>query len=166
VAPVLKWVKKDNEQEIKQAFVKTLAVRSKGPEAKELADTYFFETLVRVHRAGEGAPFTGLKPEGTELEPAVAEADKALDKGSASDLIKMLTQDVSAGISRRFAEVTENKATANTSPAAGRAYVASYVEFVHYVESLHQAALGSAANHAEGAPEPAAHREAKAEANH
>jgi hypothetical protein len=43
-------------------FTKTLAVRKQSKEAKELADMYFFETLVRIHCAGEGAPYTGLKP--------------------------------------------------------------------------------------------------------
>ncbi|MHC4687312.1 MAG: DUF6448 family protein [Planctomycetota bacterium] len=66
VTPILKWV-------------------SKGPEAKELADMYFFETLVRLHRAGEGAPYTGLKPAGADLDPAVVQADKALDRGSVED---------------------------------------------------------------------------------
>lgn len=62
VTPVLKWVKKENEAQIKAAFTKTLAVRAKGPEARELADQFFFETLVRVHRAGEGAPSPGSSP--------------------------------------------------------------------------------------------------------
>jgi len=58
VTPVLKWVKKEHEGEIKVAFKKTLKVRKQSKEAKELADMYFFETLVRLHRAGEGAPYT------------------------------------------------------------------------------------------------------------
>jgi hypothetical protein len=62
ITPLLKWVRVEDEKEIKDAFEKTLAVRRKGAEAKELADMYFFETLVRIHRAGEGAPYTGLKP--------------------------------------------------------------------------------------------------------
>ena len=62
VNPVLKWVKKEQEGEIREVFKKTLAVRSKGPEAKELADRYFFETLVRIHRAGEGARPTQAFP--------------------------------------------------------------------------------------------------------
>ena len=33
VTPVLKWVKKENEEEIRALFKKTLAVRSKGAEA-------------------------------------------------------------------------------------------------------------------------------------
>ena len=42
ITPILKWVSKDAEPEIKEAFQKALAVRSKGSEAKELADMYFF----------------------------------------------------------------------------------------------------------------------------
>lgn len=79
---VLPWVPKDGEPEIRRAFDHTLSVRKLGPEAKGLADTFFFETLVRVHRASEGAPYTGLKPTGHDLGPAIPAADKALDSGS------------------------------------------------------------------------------------
>ena len=75
VNPVLMWVLKDHEGEIKNAFQKTLAVRKLNPPAKELADMYFFETLVRIHRAGEGEPYTGLKPAGRALDPAIPAAD-------------------------------------------------------------------------------------------
>lgn len=56
ITPVLKWVKKENEAEVRDTFQKTPTVRGKGPEAQELADRYFFESLVCIHRAGEGAP--------------------------------------------------------------------------------------------------------------
>jgi hypothetical protein len=68
VTPVLKWVKKEHEGEIREAFKNTLAVRKMSPEARKLADKYFFETLVRIHRAGEGAPYTGLQL-GQAVEP-------------------------------------------------------------------------------------------------
>src|SRR3990172_9984859 len=55
---VLIWVQKEDEKEIREAFDRTLEVRKLSAEAKELADMYFFETLVRVHRIGEGAPYT------------------------------------------------------------------------------------------------------------
>ena len=66
---VLPWVSADKEGEVRKAFDLAVAVRGKGPKEKELADTYFFETLVRVHREGEGAPYTGLKPAGLDLGP-------------------------------------------------------------------------------------------------
>jgi len=59
VTPVLKWIRLDKEGEIREAFQRTLTVRPLGPEARALADRFFFETLVRVHREGEGAPYTG-----------------------------------------------------------------------------------------------------------
>jgi len=154
VTPVLKWVTKENEDEIRKAFQRTLAVRAKGPEAKELADLWFFETLVRVHRAGEGAPFTGLKPAG-EVEPIVAAADKAMDGGSVEDLAKHVAEAVVAGIRKRFAETVKAKEHAGHTVEMGRRFVAAYVEFVHYVERLHQDAAASAAHH-EHAAQPAA----------
>ena len=69
VTPVLKWIPKQSEPEIRAAFTRTLKVRAGGAEAKELADTYFFETLVRLHLAGEGEPYTGLKPAAHRLTP-------------------------------------------------------------------------------------------------
>src|SRR5574341_1508897 len=87
---VLIWVRKNDEGEIKQAFQKTLAVRKSSPQAKDLADTYFFETLVRIHRAGEGAPYTGLKPAGQDLGPAIPAADQALTSGSPEALIRRI----------------------------------------------------------------------------
>jgi hypothetical protein len=162
VTPVLKWVKKDAEAEIKAAFTKTLAVRTKGPETRELADQFFFETLVRVHRAGEGAPFTGLKSAGTELGPAIEEADKALESGSVEKVVKLVTDDAAAGIRQRFAEAREKKLHAEHNVEAGREFVAAYVEYVHYVEGLHQGAQGGSAHHEEGhetAPAKDAHQE-------
>jgi hypothetical protein len=83
---VLIWVKKDREPEIKVAFDKAVSVRKLNPAAKEMADMYFFDTLVRVHRAGEGAPFTGLKSAGTDLGPATPAADKAITTGNVQRL--------------------------------------------------------------------------------
>jgi len=160
VTPVLKWVKKEQEEEVRAAFKKALAVRTKGTEARELADQYLFETLVRLHRAGEGAPYTGLKPAGTDLGPAVMEADKALEKGSADTLVKMVTDDAAAGIRERFAQAVETRKHAEDSVEAGRKYVEAYVEFVHYVERLHQDAAAGAVHHTEPETEPAhAHHE-------
>jgi hypothetical protein len=146
VTQVLKWVKPEAESEIESAFAKTLAVRTKGQEARELADQFFFETLVRVHRAGEGARFTGLKPPGTEPGPAIEEADKALKSGSDDKLVKLVTGEAAAGIRRRLAEARQKKTHAEHNVTAGREFVAAYVEYVHYVEGLHQAAQTSGAH--------------------
>jgi hypothetical protein len=147
ITPVLKWVGKNEEAEVRAAFKQTLAVRQKGGEAKELADQYFFETLVRLHRLGEGAPYTGLKPAGTDMDPAVKGADLALETGAADKLLKMLTDEVAAGLRERFGAVLEKKKHAKDSVEAGRQYVAAYVDFVHYVERLHVDAQGPRHHH-------------------
>ena len=108
VTPLLKWVSPNDEKEIIDAFKKTLAVRKQGDEAKELADMYFFETLVQIHRAGEGAPYTGLKS-GEAIDPAVALADKALESGNADKLVNALTGAMANGIRERFAKAYENQ---------------------------------------------------------
>lgn len=158
VTPVLKWVKKEDEKEIQELFNKTLTVRKQGKEAKEVSDMYFFETLVRIHRAGEGAPYTGLKAAGT-VEPSVAAADKALEGGSVEGLVKMVNEAVAKGIRERFEHTKEAKKHADESIETGRKFVEAYVEFTHYVERLHMDAEGpSAHGKAEGAAAPVHHQ--------
>lgn len=156
VVPVLKWVKADDENEIRAAFEKTLAVRKLDPAARELADRYFFETLVRIHRAGEGAPYTGLKPAGT-VEPVIAKADRALVKGSVDELARAIAAHTVEGIRERFNRAMENRKHADDSVQAGREYVESYVTYVHYVEGIALLVHG-VPHHAEGAAaEPHGH---------
>lgn len=150
VTPTLKWVRSDKEGEIREAFQHALAVRSMGPEALALADRFFFETLVRVHREGEGAPYTGLKPAGTPVDPGIDASDTALKTGSVDALVKMLAAEVDKGLRHRFAEAAEARKHASESVVKGRAYVTAYVEFVHYAERLMLSAT-SAAGHAESA---------------
>lgn len=142
VTGVLKWVKKEQEQQVSEAFEKTLKVRVKGQDAKELADTYFFETLVRLHRESEGAAYTGLKPEGV-VEPAIAAADKALETGSVDELVEEVKKIIAKGITDRFVNAVEKKKHVDESVKAGREYVEAYIEFVHYVEAIHNTVAGS-----------------------
>jgi hypothetical protein len=146
VAPLLKWVRSADEEEIRGAFEQTLAMRRIGPEAAAFADRYFFETLVRVHRAGEGAPYTGLKP-GAAIDPAVALADRSLAGGSVDPLVKVLTEALASGLRERFSRAYENSKQADDSLTAGREFVASYVTFTHYVEGLHALIKGHGAHH-------------------
>lgn len=156
ITPVLRWVKPAAEPEIRAAFARALAVRGKGLEAQALADQYFFENLVRIHRAGEGAPYTGILPHGTLVEPAIALADQSLESGSADKLVKAIAHHVEEGIRERFARAAAAKKHADESVTAGREFVEAYVEFTQYVERLDLDATTQAAPHA-GAPE-AAHK--------
>jgi hypothetical protein len=154
VTPLLKWVAADHEDEIRAAFAQVVAVRTKGADVREVADRFFFETLVRLHRAGEGAPFTGLKAAGTAV-PAVVAADEALAEGAVDDLAETIASAVSAGIRERFEQVTEKKSMAGDSVADGREFVAAYVEYVHFIEGVHDM-VTKGAGHAHG-ERPAAH---------
>ena len=139
VTPVLKWVKKERETEIRDLFRKTQAVRKLSPEAKDLADQYFIETLVRIHRAGEDMPCAGLKPSGPEVEAAVSKADEVLISGVVKPLTQWLADAVAAGVRQRFARAHAAKENADSSAEAGREYVEAYVEFIRCVECVAQA---------------------------
>jgi hypothetical protein len=160
---ILPWVTADKEAEIRKAFDLAMAVRGKGEKEKELADMYFFETLVRVHREGEGAPYTGLKPAGLDLGPAIPAADKALETGDPGPLLKLLNEKIHAGIHTYYVEAREKKQHAGESVEAGRAYVQAYVPYLHFVERLYMDATtpiahgaGEGTHPAAGHPEPAA----------
>jgi hypothetical protein len=146
VTPVLKWVPKEHEQEIRDAFSQTLAVRAKGKQARELADRFFFETLVRVHRAGEGIPYTGLKSAGT-VEPAIAAADKALQTASVDTLADKISNAVREGIKKRFDAALEKKKHADDSVEAGRDFIEAYVQYVHFIEGIHNLVAKGAEHH-------------------
>ena len=148
-ALVLIWVQEGDEPEIRKAFDQTLAVRALSSQARELADRFFFETLVRVHRAGEGAPFTGLKPAGRDLGPAIPAADEAVRVGSTEPVRQLLTAAFQDRLRERFGEVMVTTRFAPDDVAAGRAYVKAYVEFIHFVELLYDSTMKAPRGHFE-----------------
>jgi hypothetical protein len=152
---VLGWVRAADEPEIRRAFEQALAVRRSGGAARQLADRWFFETLVRVHRAGEGAPYTGLQPAG-HIEPAVATADQALASGQLEPVRQMIARQTEHGLHQRFEAAVASKPRDPNDVAAVRAHVGAYVQYVHFVEALSEAASGDA--HAGAVDvEPASH---------
>jgi hypothetical protein len=141
------WVQPDDEGTIKTAFQKTLVVRKLSSEAKELVDMYFFETLVRIHRAGEGAPYTGLKSAGRDLGPVIPAADKAIAEESVEPLLKLLPTAAHVGIRKHFKEVLARKSFKEDDVQAGRAYVEAYVAFMHAAEGVHEDGRVDATGH-------------------
>lgn len=136
VTPVLKWVSAEDESVVKEVFTLTSSVRDDDEATRTVADNYFFETLVRIHRASEGEGFTGLKPEGS-VEPAIAATDRALAEGNIDQLADEIAAAVRAGIKSRFDEAYERKSVAEDSTAQGREYVETYVQLTHFIESIH-----------------------------
>lgn len=158
--PVLKWVGPAAEPEIRAAFAQAVAERAQGPEAKEAADQKFLETVVRIHREGEGASYTGLKDE--PVAPIVAMADLALAAGSADEMIGKMSAHLEHAVREKFDRALETSRHKDESIEAGRAYVAAYVTYMHYVEAVHEALMaagghghGEAAETDEGHAEPA-----------
>lgn len=150
VERVLIWVQAKDEAEIKGAFNEARKVRKLGPDAQVLADRYFFETLVRIHRAGEGAPYTGLKPAGRDLGPAIPAADKAVHSGSIEPVRELLTERMQEGLHTNFEAVTNRKDFSSADVSAGREYIKNYVTFIHYVERLYEATESSVSGHHTG----------------
>ena len=145
VTPVLKWLRSSDESEARKALSAAVAVRKGSDEARELADRWFFETVVRLHRASEGEPYEGLKSGPNAIAPALVEADKALAEGDGEELIRHLSAGTAKLLRERYAAVKEARKTVDSSVEAGRRYVESYVACIHLVEQL------SGGNHAEQA---------------
>ena len=131
---VLKWVSAANETEIRDAFNLVMKVKGLSPEAKELSEKYFFETVVRIHRDGEGVPFTGVKPSGTPIDEKVQAADKSIEIGNLSPLIgKVLKSDIPE-LTKRFDKVMSLKNFDVNNVEAGREYIEAYVQFFKFAE--------------------------------
>ncbi len=134
------------ESEIRAAFGQSMKVRALGPEAKALADRAFVETTVRLHRAGEGAAYTGLKPAGIDYGPAIPAAERAIETGDLTRVKALLTGEVEHGLHARLAHVVQAqqaaKETAKDVPTA-RERVSAELGFVTYVEGLRQAVHGA-----------------------
>ncbi len=145
---VLAWVRPQDEERIRDAFARTLEVRKAGGEAEALADLWFFETLVRIHREGEGEPYTGLKPAGQEPAPGIAAADRALEAGTADGLAPEIADHVADAVRERFERVRALARHDVSDVVAARAYVHAYVEYIHFVERIVEAV--EAQGHAEG----------------
>jgi hypothetical protein len=137
--------------ELRDVFEQAVAVRAAGGEAKVLADRYFIETAVRLHRAGEGAPYTGLKPADTDFGPAIPAAEDAIRTGAVDAVEALLIDEIRHGIEERLVHVAAMPATEplaeNDLPAA-RERVTAELGFVGYVEGVHRAIQGEDA-HAE-----------------
>lgn len=165
----LKWVSAEGEAEVRDAFGLSLRVRDLGPDARALADRYFLETLVRIHRAGEGEGFDGLKPAGTVLDPRVVAADAAIEAGDLAPLAGLVPSEDVAELSRRFDRAMALRQFDVDDVAAGRVYLAAYVDFVTLAEGEvhshgHDAHSDSGADG--DAPHPHGHEPAVAHSGH
>lgn len=136
ISPLLKWLAPEDELEVKQLYKKVRSLRAQSSEAREIADRLFIETFIRLHRASEGAPFTGIKEAGN-IPPIFAELDKALDSGTVDDLADKIAQAVRTNVVELFNQAAKLREHQNDSVEDGRAFVEAYVTYMHFVEGLH-----------------------------
>jgi len=147
---ILPYVQPDDEAELISAFNHSLAVRKLGGEGKKLAEQFFFETAVRLHRQGEGAAYTGLKDE--PVPAAIQAADKALQTGNLDGITQMLNEATEHGLAEKYAAVVKARANAKKlgTVEALREQAEAELIFEKYVYGLYTSA-SSAEVHSEGA---------------
>ncbi|MGW7405556.1 DUF6448 family protein [Streptomyces sp. NPDC054833] len=148
VTYVLPYVSEEGEQEVREAFGLAGEARALGPTAEEVADRWFFETVVRVHRAGEGAPFTGLKPAGLDVGPVIPAAERALDAGSADELTQLLCGMVREQVDARHGHAMALKEHASDGVAAAREYIEASLGLQVWAHGLYKQAIADPHAHA------------------
>jgi len=134
---VLIWIPKESEKELKSVFEKTLKARKAGKDAKEVAEDWFFENAIRLHRAGEGAAYTGMKPAGLSEGPVVPMAEKAIETGNSGETIAFMLMTVEEDPNDRFRHVMEKKAYDVDDLAAGRKFIDAFIGWVVYSHHLY-----------------------------
>lgn len=137
ISKVLIWVGEQQTEELKSKFKQSLEVYNKGEESQQLAERYFMETTVRLHREAEGMPFTGLKsaqPSSKDIQTAEA----ALDSGDIDPVTNLLAQEIQKKTSELFANAMEAQKKKEDNIEAGREWVDAYVKYIVYVHSLYQ----------------------------
>ncbi|GET24423.1 hypothetical protein NT017_07520 [Prolixibacter sp. NT017] len=133
---VLKWITDEQEEEIMPLFSKTYSLKNGDKEIYAIVEKHFFETLVRLHRETEGAPYTGLKPAGT-TKPIIQMTDKALAESNVDDFLVKLNSHIDKVVREKYEKVAELNKVKNNSKEQGRAFVEAYVDYTHTVEALH-----------------------------
>ena len=140
---VLIWIPKESEKELRNIFAKTLKARKAGKDAQEVADDWFFENAIRLHRAGEGAVYTGMKPAGLSEGPVVPMAEKAIENGNSGETISFILATVEDDLNERFHHVMEKKTYDVDNVAAGREFIAAFIGWVVYSHHLYMSVKGA-----------------------
>jgi hypothetical protein len=149
---VLPYAPASAEKELQEAFVQARKVRAFGPDARTLADRSFLETAIRLHRLGEGAPYTGLKLAGQDFGPVIPAAEQAIESDDLSRLKAVLIEEIGHALSERLAHVRETRKASKEPTSAGgvaaaRERVSAELGFVTFAETLREAAHGKGSAH-------------------
>jgi hypothetical protein len=135
---ILPYVPADSEAEVCEAFRRVLPLCADRGEATAIAQQWFFETVVRIHRAGEHAAFTGLKPAGLDVGPVIPLAEKAVESGEVDGVYRLLAEDLRHQLAERLQRVRQLADRQDASVQAGRAYVQAMLGFQVYANNVYQ----------------------------
>ena len=137
------WVPASAEAEVRAAFGRVMRAREAGKEAQEVADDWFFETVVRLHRAGDGEGFTGLRPAGLDPGPVIPRAEEAIRTGNPGEVIRFICDGLEDDLLLRFRRVMEAKRYDPDDVPAGREFIQAYIGFVVHSHHLYAGIAGS-----------------------
>ena len=144
---ILPFVPKKAEDELTMAFNKTIKARNLGQDAAEVADMWFFETAVRLHREGEGAPYTGLKPAGLDWGPVVPKAENDIEKGDPTETIEFLKSIVEEEVRKKFDKAMFTKDYDLNDVDAAREYTEAMLHFVLSSHHIYKYIISSGEHH-------------------
>ena len=134
---VLPYVSSQDEEELKDAFEKTLLVRELSSDAAELADYWFFETAVRLHRKEENKSYTGIKSSGSDWGPILPKINQAIDSENPDELLNFLSNFIGEDLNGRFEEVISKKDYDPNDVEEAREYINSLSEFIKFTSKLY-----------------------------
>lgn len=137
VSKALIWVGDRQTKELRSKFQQSLKAFNHGEESQKLAEQYFMETTVRLHREAEGMPYTGLKPAQPSSED-IQTAEQALNSGDLTPVTDLLTDEIRQKTNELYQDAMEAKDSREQSVEAGRQWVDAYVKYIVYIHSLHQ----------------------------
>lgn len=144
---VLKWVSEEQENEITPLFQKLYKLRNGDKEVYEIVKKHFFETLVRLHRETEGAPYTGLKPAGTTKQ-IIQMTDKTIIENNVEDFLLKLNNHIDKVVREKYEKVSRLNMVKDDSVEKGREFVAAYVDYTHTVKAIHEIIEHNGGSHA------------------
>lgn len=145
VSYIMKWIYAEQEKEVEALFHKTVALKGGDAEIYQIVEKHFLETLVRLHRETEGAPYTGLKPAGSTT-PIVQMADTSIANKDVETLLLNLGKHLDGVITEKYNKVAELSKVKDNSVAEGRAYVKAYVDYTHTLEGI-EAVMAHGSHH-------------------
>lgn len=144
---VLAWIKPEYEQEIRATYLQVMDIRNQNEETKKITDYYFFETVVRLHRLGEGEPYTGLKPSGTKVDKGIVLADQSIADHNLDELEASMINEVKKSLDDKYQVVMQKSNYDPNDIGAAREYVEAYVQFIHFSEKMFEASESPHSDH-------------------